>query len=160
MRASSARTARSLAPASKCGLQQGPERTVPVDARRLRHAVVDEPRFAFFHDEARVLEQSEVARHARLRDAEDAGQFGDVEALLRQRTQQTQPRRVRKKPEERGGVLHVSLNIHISIWMHQSREDADRQSLAPTHEKRRDHGKMAAWIAERTAIRALCAQSV
>ena len=42
-----------------------------------------------------------MARDARLRDAEDAREFGDVESLLREDAQQAQARRVGEEAEER-----------------------------------------------------------
>src|SRR5207247_11434300 len=102
--------------------------------RLVRNPVVHEARLALLGDETRILEESEMPRDARLGDAEDSRELGDVEPLLRERAQQAEARRVRKEPEERRGLLHASLNIHISISTHQSKDDADRQTLAVAHE--------------------------
>ena len=87
-------------------VEQRPERPVAVDAPFVREPVVDEARFALFGDQARVLEQPQVPGHARLRDAEDAGELGDVEAILREHAQQPQPRGVAEQPKQGGCLLH------------------------------------------------------
>ena len=48
-----------------------------------------------------------MARHPGLRQAEDAGQLGDVEPIARQHAQQPQPRLVAEQAKERGGVFHI-----------------------------------------------------
>ena len=62
-------------------------------------------------DQAGVLEQPEVPRHARLGQPEDAGELDDVEAVERQRPQQPQPRRVAQQPEERRDRFHIHKSI-------------------------------------------------
>jgi len=48
-----------------------------------------------------------VARDARLREAEDAGQLGDVQAFFRQDAQEPQPGLVAEQPVERGDLFHI-----------------------------------------------------
>ena len=62
---------------------------------------------ALLADQPGVLEQAEVARHAGLRQAEDAGQLGDVEAIPRQHPQQAEPRLVAEQAEEGGRLFHI-----------------------------------------------------
>src|SRR5689334_13854895 len=72
-----------------------------------RRAVVAEAAVALLGDQARILEQAEVPRHAGLREAQDAGQLGDVEALAREHPQQPQPRLVAEQPVQRRGFFHI-----------------------------------------------------
>ena len=73
--------------------EQRPQRTESIDALAdgRGEAVVRESGFAFFGDEAGVLEESEMPRDTRLRDAENTGELGDVQALGRQQSQHAQP---------------------------------------------------------------------
>ena len=48
-----------------------------------------------------------MARHARLREAEDAGQLLDVEAVLVEHAQQPQPGLVPQQAVERGRLFHI-----------------------------------------------------
>ena len=48
-----------------------------------------------------------MARHARLREAEDAGQLLDVEPVLVEHPQQPQPGLVAQQPVERGRLFHI-----------------------------------------------------
>ncbi len=48
-----------------------------------------------------------MAGHARLGDAEDAGELRDVEPVAAQNAQQPQPRLVPQQPEQRGGLTHI-----------------------------------------------------
>ena len=82
-------------------LQQAPEPAIAVRPSALRNPVVHEARLALLGHQARILEEPEMARDARLRDAEDSGELGDVEALVRERAQQAQARRIGKEAEQR-----------------------------------------------------------
>ena len=70
-------------------------------------AVIGEAGLPLFRDQPGVLEQAEVARHARLRQPEDAGQFRDVQPLAAQQPQQPQPHLVAEQPEHRGRRMHI-----------------------------------------------------
>ena len=48
-----------------------------------------------------------MARHPGLRDVEDSGELGDVEALARQEAQQAHSRRVAEEPDEGGWSPHL-----------------------------------------------------
>ena len=48
-----------------------------------------------------------MARHARLREPEDAGQLLDVEAIVVEHAEQPQPGLVAQQPVERGRVFHI-----------------------------------------------------
>ena len=48
-----------------------------------------------------------MPRDARLRQAEDAGELGDVQALAAQDAQQAQPRLVAEQPVERRRLTHI-----------------------------------------------------
>ena len=95
--------------AGELRLEQRPERprAVPAVADRRRDAVVGEAAFPLFADEPAVPEQAEVARDARLGDAEDARQLRDVQPVEGQEPQEPEPRVVAEQPVERRGVLHI-----------------------------------------------------
>ena len=80
---------------------------LPRRSKRRRQPVVGEAGVLLLDDEAGVLQQPEMARDARLRQAEDAGELGDVQPLARQHAQQAQPRLVAEQPVERRGLLHI-----------------------------------------------------
>jgi hypothetical protein len=80
--------------------EQRPQRLSRGENGPIRHAVVHKSRFALLCDQARVLEESEVSRHVRLRRAENACQFGDVEPILREDAQQTEAGGVGQEAEE------------------------------------------------------------
>ena len=87
--------------------EERPQWTVAIRPRCFRHAVIDVTCFALLGNEGGVLQEPEVPGDVRLRDAEDAGQFGHVETVGRQHAKQPQPRRVGKEPKERGRLLHI-----------------------------------------------------
>ena len=102
-----ARTARSSIVASAAS---------PLVERR-RQAVVAEAAVALLADQPGVLQQAEMPRDARLRQAEDAGQLGDVQALAREHPQQAQPRLVAEQPVERRRLLHIYKSTCIDVRM-------------------------------------------
>ena len=64
-----------------------------------------------FNDEPGLLEETQVARDAGLREAENAGQFLDVEAVLVEHAQQAEARLVAKQPVESGRAFHIYKSI-------------------------------------------------
>ena len=48
-----------------------------------------------------------MARDPGLREAEDAGELGDVEPVAREHPQQAKPRLVAQQAKERGGLFHI-----------------------------------------------------
>ena len=63
--------------------------------------------------QAVVSEQPEVPRHARLGDAEDAGELRDIQAFSGQHPQDPQARLVAEQPEQGRRVLHIYKSIYI-----------------------------------------------
>src|SRR5678816_4525119 len=94
-------------------VEQRPQRTVAIRACSLHDAVIDVARFALLGHEAGVLQQAEVSRDVRLRNAQDAGELGDIEPIGREDAKQPQPRRVGKEPRERGRLLHIYKSTYI-----------------------------------------------
>src|SRR6185503_5347660 len=90
---------------------------VVVAAEGGRQAVVAEPAVALLADQPGVLEHAEVARYARLRQAEHAGELGDVEALARQHSQQAQARLVAKQPIQRRRLFHIYESTFIDTTL-------------------------------------------
>ena len=80
---------------------------MPLSRTAGREAIEAVGAVALFDDELRFLEQAEMARHARLREAEDAGQLLDVEPVLVEHAQQPQPGLVPQQPIERGRLFHI-----------------------------------------------------
>ena len=76
------------------------ERGVARRVERGRETVVAETTVALFGDQARVFEQAQVARDARLREAQDAGQLRDVQPVAGEDAQEAQPRLVAEQPVE------------------------------------------------------------
>ena len=76
-------------------------------------AVIDESGFAFFGDQPGVLEHAEMARHAGLRHGNDTGQLRHVDAFLGEDAQQAKAGAVSEHPEQRSGVSHGLINLHI-----------------------------------------------
>ena len=62
---------------------------------------------AVFADEAPLFQETEVAGHARLRDAEDAGQLRHVQAVERDEPEEAEPHLVAEQPIQRRGVIHI-----------------------------------------------------
>ena len=92
-------------------LQVGPEaRQAPVDGGGVE-AVVGEAARGLLGDQARVLEQAEVARDAGLGEAEDGGELGDVEALAGQHPEEAEPDVFPEQAVERGGLIHIYKSI-------------------------------------------------
>ena len=106
-RASSALTSGRAGRFFELRLQHGPQRALAVVAHAGGEAVEAVGAVAFFDDEAGVLQQAEVARDARLGQAENAGQFLDVETVLVEHAQQAQPGLVAEQPVERGRLFHI-----------------------------------------------------
>ncbi len=88
-------------------LQQGPQGTRVAVADGRRQPVVAERAVTLLADQPGFLQQSEMPGDAGLRQAENAGQLGDVEAIPRQDAQQAEPRLVAQQAEERRGLLHI-----------------------------------------------------
>ena len=86
--------------------QQRRQRLVAVGERR-REAIVGEAAVALFGDEARLLQETQMPRNARLRQPEDAGELGDVQPLARQDAQQPQPRLVAEQAVEGRRMSHI-----------------------------------------------------
>ncbi len=89
--------------------EQRPDRaeTVRAVAERVGDPVVGVAGLPLLRDQRRVLEQAEMAGDAGLGEAEDAGQLGDVEALVSQQPQEPQPDVVSEEPEERRSANHI-----------------------------------------------------
>ncbi len=85
----------------------GERRAVALVEQPRRQPVVAEAAIALFRDEAGVLQETEVSGHAGLREAEDAGQLRDVQALGREDAQQAQARFVAQQAVERGRLFHI-----------------------------------------------------
>jgi len=49
-----------------------------------------------------------VARDAGLRDGQDVGELGDIETVVGENAEQTEPRRVSEEPEERRRSNHIA----------------------------------------------------
>ncbi len=94
------------APAN-CASSSGHSGPWPLSWTAGRQPVVGEGAVAFLADQPGVLEQAEMARDPGLREAEDAGQLGDVEAVAREHAEQAQPGLVAEQAKERGGVFHI-----------------------------------------------------
>ena len=88
-------------------LEQRPQRHAAAVADRRRQAVVGERPVPLLHDEAGLLEEAEVPRDAGLREAENAGQLLDVEAVAGEDPQEAEPRVVAQETMERGGLFHI-----------------------------------------------------
>ena len=92
---------------ANCASSSGHSGAVPFVADARRQPVIAEGAVALLADQTGVFQQAEVARDAGLREAEDAGQLGDVEAVARQHAQQPEPRFVAQQAEERGRLFHI-----------------------------------------------------
>ena len=62
-------------------VEQRPQRLLSVARLRRRHAEIREAAFAPFLNQPVIPQQPQVPRHARLGDAENAGELGDVQAF-------------------------------------------------------------------------------
>ncbi len=82
-----------------------------------RQPVIAEAAVALFGHEPGLLEEPEVARDARLREAEDAGELGDVQAFFRQHAQEPQPGLIAEQPVERRGLSHIYKSTCIDVKM-------------------------------------------
>ena len=80
--------------------ERGPQRVQPV-LRGVRQPVIGESGVFLFDDEPGLLQQLEVPRHARLREAEDAGQLRDIEPFLPEHPQQPEPGLVAEQTVDR-----------------------------------------------------------
>ena len=69
--------------------------------------VIAEAAVPLLDDDPRVLEEAQVARHARLGQAQDGGQLRHVQLLERQQPQQTQARLVAEQAEEARVQIHI-----------------------------------------------------
>ena len=91
--------------------QQGPKQAVTVVTGLRRQLVIGICAVAVLADEAGLLEHSQVTRDAGLREAEHAGELADVEPVLRQHTQEPEPRFVAQETEQRRRILHIYKSI-------------------------------------------------
>ncbi len=82
-------------------LEHRPQRVVAIGAQGGRKGVVGEAGVLLLDNQAGIFQQAEMARHAGLREAEDAGQLRDVQPLARQHPQQPEPGLVAEQPVER-----------------------------------------------------------
>src|SRR6185503_13854706 len=113
-------------------VEHRPERALAVAAGVLGDAVIDESRLAFLGDEPGVLQQAEMPRDVRLRDAQDARQLGDVEPVLREDPEQPEARGVGQEPEEGRGLLHIYKSTYIDTdW--STGEKKGRLKAAPPY---------------------------
>src|SRR4029079_4113801 len=96
-------------------VQPPPQRLRPIDrvADRRCEGVVRIARFALFADQSAVLQEAEMPRHARLRDAENARQLGDVQPLERHEPQEAEPRLVAEQPVQCRGLIHIYKSTSI-----------------------------------------------
>ena len=87
-------------------LQRRPQAGKPAVEQGRGEAIEGKPAAAFFDDEPRFFEQAQMARHARLRDAEHGGQLGHVQpaVLSREHAQQAQTHLVAQQPVELAGL--------------------------------------------------------
>jgi hypothetical protein len=109
-------------------LQQHPQRRVSIHAitHRGGDRVIRESRLALLAEQSTVLEQPQVARHPRLRDAKDARELGDVQALQGHQPQEPQPGLVAEQPVQGRGISHIykSTSIDVDLASHEiSRND-------------------------------------
>ena len=74
--------------------------------------VVDVDAVAFLAHQAGVFQQAEVARDARLRQAEDPRQLRHVEAVDRQRPEEAQAGRVAEHAEQGRGLEHIDVSMN------------------------------------------------
>ena len=92
-------------------LQVGPEpRQAAADGGGVE-AVVGEAARGLLGDQARVLEEAEVARDAGLRQAEHGGELGDVQALAGEHPEEPEPDGLPEQAVERGGLIHIYKSI-------------------------------------------------
>ena len=138
-RASSARTPASLGGGGELLLERRPERAMAVLAsgRRQRDSRCSRASFSST-DQAGVLEQSEVARDARLRQAEDAGQLGHVQPLAA-RARAADAAGPRRRAGGRARTPDcTSLNLHLVDVLLQG-----RAGTAAVVARRREHRQSA-----------------
>src|SRR5262249_28651469 len=90
-------------------LQQQPQRRMSVDATADvgRDGVVGKPGLPILADDAAVLQQAKMTRHAGLGDSQNAGQLRDVQTLLAQQPEEPQPNVVAEQPIERRRLNHI-----------------------------------------------------
>jgi len=85
-------------------------------------AIKREPAAALLDDETRLFEEFEMARHARLREAQDRGQLGDVHPPVppRQYAEQPQARLVAQETEQVARLTHIYECISSDAQMQDS----------------------------------------
>ena len=95
--------------ASNCAWSSGHSGPKPLSAswQAGREAIPGVDALALLGDEAGLLQHAEVARHARLRETEDAGELRDVQPLGRQQPQEAQPGVVSQQTVEGAAQLHI-----------------------------------------------------
>jgi hypothetical protein len=99
----------------KLGFEERPEWAEAVVAEPWGETVIRVRPVTFLGDEAGVFEQPEMAGHAGLCQAEDTGQFRDVEAILREHAEEAQPRFVAEEAKERGGIFHIHKSTLVDV---------------------------------------------
>ena len=89
--------------------EQAGQRAAPVRpvSQLVGQPVIAEAAVPLLDDDPRVLEQAQMARHARLGQAQDGGQLRHVQLLERQQPQQPQPRLVAEQPKEARIQIHI-----------------------------------------------------
>ena len=110
-RASSARAAAEATGLVELGLQVGPEAREAAVGGGGVEAVVGEAAGRFLGDQARVLQEAQVARDPGLGQAEDGGELGHVEALAGQHPEEAEADVFPQQPVERGGLIHIYKSI-------------------------------------------------
>src|SRR5207344_3198987 len=79
-----------------------------------RETEIREAGLATLLDEPRVLEQTEMTRHARLGDAENTGELRHVQLFGLEQPQQAQARLVAEQPEQRSRI-HIYKSTFIDM---------------------------------------------
>ena len=90
-------------------LEQRPQRSEAVVGvlEAGREAIPGVDALALLGDESGLLQHAEVARHARLRETEDARELRDVQPLARQQSQEAEPGVVSQQTVEGAAQLHI-----------------------------------------------------
>ena len=103
------------------GIEECPQRPLPVAQAVIGDAVVDIAPLALFADQAGVLQQAQVPGHAGLGHVQDSGQLADIKAVLRQNPKDAQSGAVSEETEKISNALHVSMNLHRVIGIGQQK---------------------------------------
>ena len=90
-------------------LEQGPEGSERTILGGTGQPVVAEAGFPLLGDQAGFFQEAEMTRDARLREAENRGELGDVEAMKGEDAEQPKPRLLAEQPVQRGGQHIINL---------------------------------------------------